>query len=168
MDHGDRLAAAADVPTDGTLLVTVRRTDGDEGAGEEDANENADVDRDAGADPDPDPDPDEEEVVLVRLGDGSVAAYVNRCQHFRHIRLDKGSGAEVRDGELVCTNHGAYFRADTGRCTYGPCEGAYLEAVAVAVDGDGGVYLTDDDYEFVRTGGLGDDAVGTSRSNVEF
>ena len=163
MDDAERVATVGDVPTDGTLLVTLRRSDGEsnghDGAGPGD-------DRGDGA--------DREEAVLTRLDDGGVAAYVNRCQHFRHVRLDKGSGAEVRDGELVCTNHGAYFRADTGRCTYGPCEGAYLDEVAVTVgaDGDGGddagVYLADDDYEFVRTGGLGDDVVRSSRSNVEF
>jgi len=82
------------------------------------------------------------------------------------VRLDKGSGAPMRDGELVCANHGAYFEADSGYCTFGPCEGATLEAVDVAVD-DGAVYLTDDDYAFVTTGSL-DDSGPSPSSNVEF
>jgi hypothetical protein len=74
----------------------------------------------------------------------------------------------MRDGELVCANHGAYFEADTGRCTFGPCEGAYLADLEVTVS-DGDVYLTDEEYAFVGPGPLeGDDLDRTSTSNVEF
>jgi nitrite reductase/ring-hydroxylating ferredoxin subunit len=87
--------------------------------------------------------------------------------HFTHIGLDKGSGAELRDGEIVCTNHGAMFEADTGYCTFGPCEGAYLDAVAVTVE-NGAVKLADERFEFVATGPKDEDGDLTSTSNVEF
>jgi nitrite reductase/ring-hydroxylating ferredoxin subunit len=93
---------------------------------------------------------DEREVVLVRLADG-VAAWENYCQHWTDVRFDKGSGGMVRNGELVCQKHGATFETDTGYCDFGPCEGAYLDRVAVAVH-DGDVYLTDEDYEFDSLG----------------
>ncbi|MFC4544184.1 Rieske (2Fe-2S) protein [Halosolutus amylolyticus] len=111
---------------------------------------------------------DEREAILVRDGTDDVACWLNYCQHFTHINLDKGSGAPMRDGEIVCANHGAYFDADSGQCTFGPCEGAYLTAIDVAVD-DGVVYLTDEAYEFVGPGPIEtDDADRTSTSNVEF
>ena len=98
----------------------------------------------------------------------AVSCWLNYCQHLTHIKLDKGSGAPMRNGELVCENHGAYFEADSGRCTFGPCEGAYLTALEVTVE-DGDVYLTDDDYTFVGPGPIEtDDLDRASRSNVEF
>ncbi|WP_440007635.1 Rieske (2Fe-2S) protein [Halomicrococcus sp. SG-WS-1] len=125
MDEDSRIAAVDEVPTDTTLLFTVR-----EGF-------------------------DEEEALLVR-DDGEVRAWKNYCQHWTDVRLDKGDGASMRNGELVCGKHGALFEADTGRCTHGPCEGAVLDEVEVTVE-DGAVYLVDDRYEFVQQG-----------SNVEY
>ncbi|MFQ3319016.1 MAG: nitrite reductase/ring-hydroxylating ferredoxin subunit [Natronomonas sp.] len=104
---------------------------------------------------------DEKEVLLVRLEDG-VAAWRNYCPHWSDVRIDKGSGAEFRDDELVCTRHGATFEVDSGHCTYGPCEGAYLEAVDVE-ERDGGVYLTDEDYKFDHLGPKSDRDLSSGR-----
>lgn len=107
------------------------------------------------------------EAILVRHHD-EILAWLNVCQHFTHIRLDKGDGAPMRDGEVICSNHGAMYAVDSGRCTYGPCEGAMLTAVDVS-EADGWVHLTDPDYEFVGTGPIPTDPVDlSSRSNVEF
>lgn len=139
MDESRRIAAVDEVPDDSTFLFTVRDVDADE----------------------------EKEAILVELADG-VAGWLNYCQHFTHIKLDKGSGAPMRDGEIVCANHGAYFESDTGYCNFGPCEGAYLDDVEVTVE-DGDVYLTDDDYEFVAVGPMEkDDLDLASKSNYEF
>jgi nitrite reductase/ring-hydroxylating ferredoxin subunit len=138
MDEGSRITATENVPTDSTFLFTVRNGD----------DENR-------------------EAILVSLADG-VAGWLNYCQHFTHIKLDKGSGAEIRDGEIVCTNHGAYFEEDTGFCTYGPCEGAYLETIETEVR-NGDVFLVDEDYEFVRPGPMEQDPTDlSSKSNFEF
>jgi nitrite reductase/ring-hydroxylating ferredoxin subunit len=137
-DPDRRITSLGSVPADTTYLFTVR----DEGG-------------------------ERREAVLVRTDDG-VRGWLNYCRHLIDVRLDKGSGAPMRDGELVCANHGAYFEADTGYCTFGPCEGATLETVAVAVD-DGDVYLTDEDYAFVGRGPIDDGDGGPSNtSNVEF
>jgi len=139
MDESRHIVRVEEVPDDSTLLFTVREGGGDE----------------------------RREAILVRDDDG-IEAWMNYCQHFTHIRLDKGSGARLRDDEIVCTNHGAYFDADTGLCTHGPCVDAYLEPITVAVE-DGAVYLTDPDYEFVATGPAEDDDLDlSSTSNVEF
>ena len=109
----------------------------------------------------------EREAILLRI-DGEVVGWLNYCRHLTHIKLDKGSGAPMRDDEIVCTNHGAMFEADSGLCTFGPCEGAYLEEIEIEV-GDGEVYLADDGYEFVALGPMDDeDGDLTSTSNVEF
>jgi len=139
MDAGHRIAAVEDVPADSTYLFRVREVDSEE------------VD----------------EAVLTRT-DGEITGWLNRCMHFQHIRIDKGSGAPKRNGELVCANHGAMFDDDTGECTYGPCEGAFLDDVEVVVR-DGTVFLADDDYEFVGAGGIETDPTDlSSKSNVEF
>lgn len=137
MDADRRITSLDSVPDDTTFLVTLRRCDSGE----------------------------EREAVLVRV-DGEVRSWLNYCRHLLDVRLDKGSGAPMRDGEIVCANHGAYFEADSGYCSFGPCEGATLEPVDVAVD-DGAVYLTDDDYVFVTAGSL-DDGGPSPSSNVEF
>lgn len=139
MDRAPKIAAAADVPRESSLLFTVRDVESDENR----------------------------EAILVET-EGDVEGWINDCQHFTHIPLDKGTGAEMRDGEIICTNHGAYFDSETGLCTYGPCEGAYLEAIEIAIE-DGDVYLVDDQYEFVRRGpDEADDLDRTSKSNVKF
>jgi len=143
------IAPVSEVPTDTTFLFRVRPTDAD-------ARQTAD--RESG---------EIREAIMVRDDEG-VVGWLNYCQHFRHIKLDKGSGAEMRDDEIICTNHGAYFESDTGVCSFGPCEGAYLSEVNLAVE-NGVVHLIDDDYTFVGTGGIKTDSTElSSKSNREF
>ncbi|WP_246391730.1 Rieske (2Fe-2S) protein [Halosimplex pelagicum] len=118
-----------------------------------------------------DGDDDVREAILLKLGGEdddaeAVVGWLNYCQHMTHIKLDKGSGAPVRDGEVICVNHGALFAADSGECTYGPCEGAFLNELDVRV-ADGGVYLDDEDFEYVGEGPVeSDDDDLSSSSNV--
>lgn len=121
MDESDRIADLEAVPTDGTLLFAVKH------------------------------DGEEREAILTRLGDGSVVAWRNYCQHWTDIRLDTGDGAPMRDGEITCRRHAATFDRESGECTFGPCEGAYLNEVAVTVH-DGGIYLIDNEYAFAYRG----------------
>ena len=97
---------------------------------------------------------DTEEAILTRLSDG-VVAFRNSCPHWTDVRLDRGSGALVREDELVCQKHGATFERETGVCDFGPCEGAILDQIDVTAE-NGDVYLTDDDYEFDSRGSDGD------------
>jgi Ferredoxin subunits of nitrite reductase and ring-hydroxylating dioxygenases len=149
MSADGEIAPVSDVPEDTTLLFRVRPTD---------AEARNTTDRESG---------EIREAIMVRDDEG-VVGWLNYCQHFRHIKLDKGSGAEMRNGEIVCTNHGAYFEADTGYCNFGPCEGAVLSEVDLAVK-DGVVRLTDDEYELVGRGGIETDPADlASKSNREF
>lgn len=173
MSASAKITQLSDVPADTTFLFRVRPVDG----GEEreailirtQSNGTVDTDGNGSGDPEGDDSGDAESDGSDRFANGdSVAGWLNYCQHFTHITLDKGSGAEMRDGEVICTNHGAYFEADTGRCSFGPCEGAFLTEIDVCVE-DGAVYLVDDDYTFVATGGIEtDDADLGSTSNYEF
>jgi nitrite reductase/ring-hydroxylating ferredoxin subunit len=136
---GYRIADVEEVPEDSTFLFRLRDRETDE----------------------------EQEAILVRV-DGEVSGWLNCCQHFRHVELDKGSGVEMRGDEIVCIDHGAMFEADTGYCTFGPCEGAYLDSVEVTVR-DSEIYLTDQDYEFVGVGPIEKDPLDlSSTSNIEF
>ncbi|ELZ07712.1 Rieske (2Fe-2S) protein [Natrialba aegyptia] len=159
IDAERRIAALSEVPTNSTLLFRVAERTPDRST--EPASGSCTTASGT-----------EQEAILVATAADSgerseVACWLNFCQHFTHIKLDKGSGAAMRNDELVCENHGAYFEADSGLCTYGPCEGATLAALDVTV-ADGAVYLTDDDYEFVGRGPVETDDDLTSTSNVEF
>jgi nitrite reductase/ring-hydroxylating ferredoxin subunit len=139
MDAARRITTVDEVPDESTFLFTVRDSETDE----------------------------EQEAILIRT-DGEIVAWLNYCQHFTHIKLDKGSGAPMRNGELVCANHGAYFESDSGLCTFGPCEGAYLNGLDLTVE-DGVVSLAEDGYEFVDAGPLESDPADlSSKSNMEF
>jgi nitrite reductase/ring-hydroxylating ferredoxin subunit len=111
-----------------------------------------------------DPFTNETEVILVRCGEG-VAAWVNDCPH-ENQRFDRGDGAPMRDGEIICPRHGSLFDACTGGCDNGEAAGTILRSVAVTV-ADGTVYLTDDGYTFRHEGPREDDEPG-STSHLSF
>jgi nitrite reductase/ring-hydroxylating ferredoxin subunit len=72
--------------------------------------------------------------MLVRRGD-RVLAYQNRCPH-RGDPLDWVPGQFLDPtGELIqCALHGALFLPETGECVHGPCLGAHLVPVAIAIE----------------------------------
>jgi nitrite reductase/ring-hydroxylating ferredoxin subunit len=109
-----------------------------------------------------------DEAILTRTN-GDIHAWINRCQHWTDVRLDDGDGAMLRNGEIVCEKHGAYFETDTGYCNYGPCEGSRLPTVDVEVH-DGEAYLDDEGYDFVGTGSMddGDDVPQGTRGGDDF
>nr|WP_206667727.1 Rieske (2Fe-2S) protein [Roseomonas nepalensis] len=66
---------------------------------------------------------------------GEVHVYVNACPHLGipleplPDRFLDGAGRHV-----VCSTHGARFRAEDGFCVSGPCAGDSLEAVPVRIE----------------------------------
>ena len=38
--------------------------------------------------------------------------------------------------QMMCSAHGAVFQTSDGRCTRGPCTGAYLEKVNIKIKDD--------------------------------
>ncbi len=86
--------------------------------------------------------PLEEEGILLKMRDGSVRAYKNECRHLP-MRLDDRAPSEFFDAskaQLTCNSHGAFFRADDGLCTSGPCKDSHLKVLPVTVE-DGVVFI---------------------------
>ncbi|MFQ3790069.1 Rieske (2Fe-2S) protein [Halomonas sp. A29] len=78
---------------------------------------------------------------LVRVH-GRVSAFVNRCPHQRvPLNLPDGHFLEP-GGELIqCGMHGALFLPESGECVFGPCQGRFLEPLAISIDTEGNIYL---------------------------
>ena len=74
-----------------------------------------------------------ESLILHRKG-ASVRAWLNICPHAGR-RLDWAPGKFLmsKDGLLVCAAHGASFELEQGVCVAGPCRGASLVPLAVAI-----------------------------------
>ena len=74
-----------------------------------------------------------ESVILHRKGD-TARAWLNICPHAGR-RLDWAPGKFLmsKDGLLVCAAHGASFELEKGVCVAGPCRGASLVPLAVAI-----------------------------------
>jgi len=73
-------------------------------------------------------------IVIARNGRGDHFAYRNACPH-QGVWLNVGSGTFFDDsGALLrCGRHGSKFDVESGKCLSGPCEGAQLEKIGVAV-----------------------------------
>jgi nitrite reductase/ring-hydroxylating ferredoxin subunit len=73
-------------------------------------------------------------IVVARKNAKEYFGYVNVCTH-EGIWLNVGSGTffDTDRKSLRCGRHGARFEIDTGICVDGPCQGASLEPVALAV-----------------------------------
>ncbi len=89
-------------------------------------------------------------IVIVRTGVDEFFGYVNTCPHEKAwLNIGSGEFFNPERTHLRCGRHGAHFDIETGMCVEGPCKGASLEPVAVAViDGEVclcGVSLVEDD-----------------------
>jgi nitrite reductase/ring-hydroxylating ferredoxin subunit len=73
-------------------------------------------------------------IVVVRWGK-HVFGYVNRCPHHgSNLDWERETFLEPNYGtRLMCGKHGALFELATGECVDGPCKGASLEPVALAI-----------------------------------
>ena len=79
-----------------------------------------------------DVDGERQSIVLRRTAD-RVQAWLNICPHAGR-RLDYAPGQFLLDqGRLVCAAHGASFELEQGVCVAGPCRGASLVPLAVAI-----------------------------------
>ncbi|WCT79240.1 Rieske (2Fe-2S) protein [Novosphingobium humi] len=78
---------------------------------------------------------------VVRLEDG-VRAYLNLCPHFS-LPLNQAPNQFLHGEDILCRQHFALFRADTGICFSGACEGRSLIAIAIHVSDDGMLTIAD-------------------------
>lgn len=79
----------------------------------------------------------------VRRGE-AVFVYVNSCPHLG-TSLDWAPDRFLTsDGrQIVCGTHGAVFEIADGLCVHGPCIGASLEGVSIAIE-DGIILVPQD------------------------
>ena len=147
-----RLTTVDAVPENGSFLFTVRERDGSE----EEVILVRCVDAESDSNSAQDEDADDPDV--------TVEAWRNFCQHETDQRLDRGRGAAVREGELVCPKHGSMFDTCTGYCDNGKAAESYLSGVDVAVE-NGVVYLTDSTVTFAHEGGVDDEDEGPSSTS---
>jgi len=124
-----------------------------------------------------------EEILLVPCEDGSenadnktngtddepgVEAWVNRCTHEAQ-KLDRGFGAAMRDGQIICPKHGSMFDSCSGYCDNGEAADTTLVSVDITVE-NGQVHLVDDDVSYLHDGTSdddGDDDVPGSTSHLQ-
>ena len=67
---------------------------------------------------------------------GHFHAYLNRCAHVG-TPLDMWPNEFFTEdgGHLICATHGAIYLPETGVCVEGPCRGASLTRLPLAIDG---------------------------------
>lgn len=79
-------------------------------------------------------------LLLTRRG-RHVACFRNRCSHANYPLQRADGRISVQDGRyMLCAAHGASYTLEEGACAGGPCNGAGLERLAVAVR-DGSVFV---------------------------
>ncbi len=74
-------------------------------------------------------------LVIKNLDDISI--FINECPHAGHNLNMMTDDIVSTDGkQMMCSAHGAVFQTSDGRCTQGPCTGAYLEKVNITIKDD--------------------------------
>jgi nitrite reductase/ring-hydroxylating ferredoxin subunit len=67
---------------------------------------------------------------------GRFYAYVNRCAHVgTPLDLWPNEFFTTDGRHLVCATHGAVYQPESGLCIAGPCPGAALTPLVVALEG---------------------------------
>lgn len=81
-------------------------------------------------------------VFLVRQGQ-ALFAYRDICPHYGDTALPwkKDVYLDAASEHIVCAAHGALFDINTGECVRGPCRGAFLRQLDVAISATGEIIL---------------------------
>ncbi len=83
---------------------------------------------------------------VLRLDDGGLRAWVNRCPHAGHPLELRPHRFLTADRKFIqCSSHGALFDPVSGGCVAGPCLGRKLRPLAVALQGDDIVLASNSD-----------------------
>ena len=78
----------------------------------------------------------DERLVLVKKA-GQLYLYKNICPHLGvNLEYMEDEFLDVDKAYIICSNHSALFRIDSGLCISGPCQGQSLEAVNFSIEGD--------------------------------
>lgn len=73
--------------------------------------------------------------IFIQRLEEKVFAYTNICPHAgTPLNMDEGKFMEKTGQYLMCHTHGALFQLEDGLCVAGPCNGARLTTVEIAVN----------------------------------
>ena len=73
------------------------------------------------------------EVILV-LRDAQIYAWQNICPHLGiNLEFNPDEFMDCEQHYLLCSNHGALFQVEDGRCVAGPCQGESLLSVPISI-----------------------------------
>ena len=73
------------------------------------------------------------EVILV-LRDAQIYAWQNICPHLGiKLEFNPDEFMDCEQHYLLCSNHGALFQVEDGRCVAGPCQGESLLSVPISI-----------------------------------
>lgn len=73
------------------------------------------------------------EVILV-LRDAQIYAWQNICPHLGiNLEFNPDEFMDCEQHYLLCSNHGALFQVEDGRCVAGPCHGESLLSVPIRI-----------------------------------
>ena len=83
--------------------------------------------------------------LFVVRKDGALSAFLNSCPHTgAPLEWQPDQFLDMEGSFIECAIHGALFRPEDGYCLRGPCVGASLQRIELAVvDGRVRVTLTD-------------------------
>jgi nitrite reductase/ring-hydroxylating ferredoxin subunit len=94
---------------------------------------------------------DEPDIFLVCKGE-EVFGYLNDCPHWNAALDIMPDRFLTRDKKgIQCSNHGARFVIETGKCTFGPCFGQSLTAIPIVIE-DGAIWVEDYDIRLAARG----------------
>ncbi len=83
-----------------------------------------------------------ERLLFVVKKDGQAYAYENECPHAGiNLEWQEDDFLDANKEHIQCSVHGALFKIENGDCMGGPCNGAGLTPVAIAVDEQGNISL---------------------------
>ena len=75
-------------------------------------------------------------IVVVRVRPRQFVGYVNSCPHGKvWLNIGDGTFFTQDQSQLRCGRHGARFDIASGLCVEGPCAGASLEPIPLALMG---------------------------------
>ena len=84
---------------------------------------------------------------VLRQGD-RLHAYLNRCAHVpAEMDWQPGQFWDHEARYIICAVHGALYEPDNGRCVSGPCPGARLQPVRVAIQGEQVYWYPDERFQ---------------------
>ncbi len=81
------------------------------------------------------------EAIFIVKKDNQLHAFHNKCPHINiNLETMPNQFLNLDKTYIQCSNHGALFEIETGKCISGPCFGEYLMPINAHVE-DGQIWV---------------------------